>query len=154
MNMNRIQRLLTAIVVILGLFALADAAVAAAKANHHNGQQLLGENVKTNGHHLIHKKGLYTASVEVKNGKVAGVHVKHAKKGDVPVKKYKTDKKMAQADGHLQYASFPLAPAQYLGTVYIGFAYVDEYGVEEIYWFPYDMILDGDTGAILYVPAS
>jgi hypothetical protein len=154
MNMNRIQRLLTAMVVILGLFAFSGAAVAAAKANHHDGQQLLGENVKTNGHHAIHKKGLYTASVEVKNGKVAGVHVKHAKKGDVPVKKYKTDKKMAQADRHLQYASFPLAQAQYLGTVYIGFAYVDEYGVEEIYWFPYDMILDGDTGAILYVPAS
>jgi hypothetical protein len=25
-------------------------------------------------------------------------------------------------------------------------------GNEEIYWFPYDMILDGDTGAVKYVP--
>src|SRR6266851_1568445 len=49
MNINRLQRLLTAIVVIVGLFALADAAVAAAKANHHNGQQLLGEKIKANG---------------------------------------------------------------------------------------------------------
>jgi hypothetical protein len=118
MNMNRIQRLLTAIVVVLGLFALADAAVAAAKANHHNGQQLLGENIKTNGHHVIHKKGDYTTSVEVKDGKVVGVHVKHAKKGEVPVKKYKTNKKLAQADGH-QYASFLLVQDQYLGTTYI-----------------------------------
>jgi hypothetical protein len=25
-------------------------------------------------------------------------------------------------------------------------------GNEEIYWYPYDMILDGDTGAVEYVP--
>ena len=155
MNRNRLQRLLIALVVILGLFALADVAVAAAKANHHNGQQLLGKNIKTNGHHVIHKKGAYTTSVEVKDGKVAGVHVKHAKKGEVPVTKYKTNKKLAQAEG-LRYAAFHFqrVQAQYLGTTYIGYAYTDEDGVEEIYWFPYDMILDGDTGAIEYVPAS
>ena len=152
MNMNRIKRLLTAIVVILGLFALADAAVAAPKADHQNGQKLLGEKIKTNGHHVIHKKGAYTASVEVKDGKVAGLHVKHAKKGDVPVKKYKTNKNMAEAAGH-QFTSLPLSQDQYLGTVWIGYAYVDEYGVETIYWFPYDMILDGITGAVDYVPA-
>jgi hypothetical protein len=149
--MNRTRRLLTAIVVISGMFALVDAGVAAAKANHHNGQQLLGEKIKTNGRHVIHKKGDHAVSVEVKDGKVAGLHVKHAKKGDVPVKKYKTNKKMAQADG-LQYVSYLLAQAQYLGTAYIGYAFVDEYGYEEIYWFPYDMILDGDTGAVEYIP--
>ena len=152
MNSNRIQRLLTAIVVIVGLFALGYAAVAAAKADHQNGQKLLGDNIKTNGNHVIHKKGAYTASVEVKDGKVAGVHVKHAKKGDVPVKKYKTNKNMAEAAGH-QFTSLPLSQDQYLGTVWIGYAYVDEYGVETIYWFPYDMILDGITGAVEYVPA-
>jgi hypothetical protein len=153
MNMNRIQRLLTAIVVVLGLFALAHAAVAKGKAEHHNGKQLLGEHIKTNGHHVIHKKGDYTASAEVKDGKVAGVHVKHATKGDVPVRKYKTNKNMGGADVH-QYASFYSVQDQYLGTVWIGFAYYDDYGVETIYWFPYDMILDGITGAIEYVPAS
>lgn len=152
MNMNRIQRLLAAIVVILGLLTLTDAAVAAAKTEHHNGQQLLGENIKTNGHHVIDKKGAYTASVEVKDGKVAGLHVKHGKKGDVPVKKYKTNKKMARADGY-PYASLVSAQDQYLGTIWIGYAYVDDYGVETIYWFPYDMILDGYTGAVEYVPA-
>jgi hypothetical protein len=152
MNNKRIQRLLTAIVVIVGLFALADAAVAAAKTNHHDGKQLLGENFKTNGHHVIHKKGNYTTSVEVKDGKVAGVHVKHTKKGDVPVKKYKTNKNMAQAAGR-QFTSMLLTQDQYIGTVWIGYAYIDEYGDEEIYWFPYDMILDGITGAVDYVPA-
>jgi hypothetical protein len=43
---------------------------------------------------------------------------------------------------------------QYVGTTYIGYSYVDEFGEEEIYWFPYDMILDPDTGAIDYVPAE
>jgi len=153
MNMKRIQRLLTAIVVVLGLFALVLPAVAMNKADHHNGKQLLGENIKSDGNHVIDKKGAYTASVEVKEGKVAGLHVKHAKKGDVPVKKYKTNKNMAEASGN-RFASFLLPQDQYLGTTWIGYSYVDEYGVETIYWFPYYMILDGVTGAIDYVPAA
>ena len=45
--MNRTQRLLTATVVILGMFGLVDASLAAAKAKHHhqNGQQLAGEKI-------------------------------------------------------------------------------------------------------------
>ena len=107
--------------------------------------------IKADGKHVINKKGDHTVSVEVKNGKIAALHVKHAKKGDLPIKKYKTDKKMASAYG-LQYASMQLAQAQSLGTVWIGYAYYDDYGDEEIYWFPYEMILDGDTGAVDYVP--
>jgi hypothetical protein len=152
MNMNRIQRLLIAVVVILGLFALPHAAVAKDRAEHHNGKQMLGERIKTNGHHEIHKKGKYTTSVEVKDGKITGVHVNHTKKGDVPVKKYKTNKNMGQADIR-QFAASVSAQDQYLGVVWIGYAYYDDYGVETIYWFPYDMILDGITGAIEYVPA-
>ena len=157
MNVKRIQRLLTAtaILVILGMFALSLHAVVMDKAEHQNGKQLLGDNIKSNGNHVIDKKGDYTASVEVKDGKIAGVHVRHAKKGDVPVKKYKTNKKMAQADGpRYKNAAFLLPQDQYLGTTWIGYSYVDAYGVETIYWFPYDMILDGATGAIEYVPAS
>jgi hypothetical protein len=58
---------------------------------------------------------------------------------------------LAQADGQ-QPEVFPAT--QYMGTTYIGYAYVDELGDEEIYWFPYDMIYDGDTGAIEYMPAA
>ena len=148
--MNRTKRSLVTVVALLWIFSLAGAALAAPKdkakkAHHHNnGQQLLGEKIKSNGHHVIHKKGDYTTSVEVKDGKVAGVHVKHAKKGDVPVKKYKTNKKMAMGrPAGVQYASLDVFQSQeYVGTTYIGYAYVDDYGEEEIYWFPYDMILD------------
>ena len=157
MNMNHTQSLLTAIVVGVGLFALGNAAVGApkgkGKANHHNGQQLLGEKVKTNGNHVIHKNGNFSTAVEVKNGKIAGVHVTHTKKGEVAVTKYKTNKKMAQAGERFVNASFVLVQDQYLGTTYIGYSYIDDFGNEVIVWFPYDMILDGDTGAIEYIPA-
>lgn len=153
MTIKRIQFLSLAIVGSLSLLGLAGAANAAGKANHHNGQQLLGDKIKTNGNHVLHTKGAYTTSVDVQGGKIAGVHVKHAKNGDVPVKKYKTNKKMAQAGSNpFHLAAFVLVQ-EYVGTTYIGYSYVDEYGNEEIYWFPYDMILDGDTGAIVYVPA-
>ena len=126
------------------------------KGKHHNGKDLLGDKIKTNGHHVIDKNGDYTAAVDVQGGKIAGMKVNHATKGDIPVKKYKTTKKMAEADGlqraGFQRAAFVQVQATYLGTTYIGYAYVDEYGTEEIYWYPYDMILDGDTGAVEYVP--
>ena len=145
------RSLLTATVVFFGASAVCGVAVAAPKAQHHNGAELLGAKIKTNGRHTVQQRGDHAVSIDVKGGKVAGLHVTHGKKGDVPVTKYKTTKKMAQADG-LQYASLRLAQAQDLGTVYIGYGYIDADGYEQIYWFPYDMILDGDTGAIQYVP--
>ncbi len=123
------------------------------KAHHNNGHKLLGDKLKQNGSHVIEKKGSHTVSLDVKDGKVAGMRVKHAKKGDLPVKKYKTNKKLAQAGGGYMYASYIQVQDQYLGTTWIGYAYYDDWGDEQIYWFPYDVILDGDTGAIEYVPA-
>jgi len=124
--------------------------------NHHNGKDLLGNKIKANGRHDIETKGNVTASVEVRDGKIAGLHAKHASKGELPVKKYKTNKKMAvaepiQADGTPRLMT---VQDQYVGTVYIGYSYVNDYGEEDIYWFPYDMILDGDTGAIEYVESA
>ena len=151
--MNRTRRLIATSVAALGAFALIGGVIAAPKAKHHNknGKQLLGEKVKKNGKHQLDKKGDNTVSVDVKDGKIAALQVKHAKKGDLPVKKYKTSNKMAHAYG-FQRASLQLAQAQSLGTVYIGYAYSDEYGDEVIYWFPYEMIYDGDTGAVDYIP--
>lgn len=59
---------------------------------------------------------------------------------------------MAQAGGHIVYASLGSLQDEDMGTVYISYSYVDENGEEEIYWFPYDMIVDGDTGVVKYVP--
>ena len=129
----------------------------AKKVKHHvSGKDLLGDKIKTNGKHVLDQKGKYTAAVTVKGGKIAGVHVKHSEKGEVPVIKYKTKKRMAAkagADGFSLASNRHgvLAQLQDLGTTYIGYAYTDEYGEETIYWFPYEMIYDGDTGAIEYV---
>ena len=157
--MNRTRRLITASVATFGALVLSGGVIAAPKEkkekkekhHHANGKQLLGEKIKTNGRHEIEKKGAHTVSVETKGGKIAGLQVKHAKKGELPVKKYKTEKKMAQTYG-FRYASLQLAQAQSLGIIYIGYAYYDDYGDEVIYWFPYEMILDGETGAVDYIP--
>jgi uncharacterized protein with FMN-binding domain len=154
MNMNRIPRLLTSTAVIFALFVLGGSALASPPAkhhNHHDGKQMLGDNLKHDGPHDIDHKGKYTATADVRNGKISGVRVKNSDKGNIPVKKYKTHKKMAQAArAHIVYASLS-AQMEDMGTVYIGYAYVDDFGNEEIYWFPYDMIVDGDTGAVEYV---
>ena len=149
--MNSGRRLLLTAIACLGAFGAAGPAFA--KHNHKDGKQLLGDKIKEKGTHVIHKEGPHTVSVDVVNGKIAGMHVKHEKKGMLPVKKYKTSKKMARNDG-FHFASYDglLAQAQSLGTVYIGYSYIDDYGDEQIYWWPYEMILDGDTGAIEYVP--
>jgi hypothetical protein len=120
---------------------------------HQNGKNLVADKVKKNGKHEFHKHGKHTAFVDVQDGKIRGVNVKHAEKGDVPVKKYKTNKKMADASaGGIMPVNLLLVQAQSLGTTWIGYAYIDEWGDEVIYWFPYEMIYDGDTGAVDYVP--
>src|SRR5258708_6152154 len=119
--MNFTRRHFLSMITSIGVFAIAGPAVAK-KHEHHSRKELLGEKVKANGKHVIDKHGLHTVSVEVVNGKVAGMNVKHDKKGNVPVKKYKTTMKMAETD-HLRFVSYPgtLAQAQSLGTVYIGY---------------------------------
>src|SRR6266496_4745313 len=122
--MVRVRRYLVTVLAVIGLIAMVGSADAQGKGkgkhNHLSGQQLLGDKIKTNGHHVIHKNGKYAASATVKDGKIAGVDVKHSEKGDVPVKKYKTTKKMAammgEADG-ISLVSYRgmLAQSQYLG---------------------------------------
>jgi len=139
----------------LSLIAGVSFAVPVTAQHHHDAKTLVREKLKTDGHHDIDHKGKYTTSVEVKGGKIAALHVKHSEKGDIPVRKYKTHKKMAQnGSAHLMYASFRVAQMQDLGTEYIGYSYIDDQGNEEIYWFPAEEVYDADTGAVEYVPLS
>lgn len=122
----------------------------AKKPKHKNGKDLLGDKIKKNGKHKIAQNGGHGITVDVKDGKIAAFLVKHDKKGDVAVKKYKTNKKMAALDAPQSH----IVLVQYnVGTTWIGYSYIDDWGYEEIWWYPYDMILDGDTGAIEYVAA-
>ncbi|SRR5258708_3667221 len=178
--MIRIVSYLAALFAVLGLVAVDGSALAQGKSKdrqeqgdtkgkkgekpqkakhvHHNGKDLLGDKIKVNGKHKLHENGKHTAYVTVANGKITGVSVVHADKGAVPVTKYKTNKKMAEAPASgFQAVAFNLAQSQgtqYLGQTWIGYSYYDDYGNEVIYWFPYDMIYDGDTGAIEYIPVT
>jgi hypothetical protein len=151
MNMKRRLVLTMMTLAMLVFVGAAFAGTAPVKAHHHNsGHSLIASKLKTNGTHQLEKKGKHSVSADVKNGKISGFHVKHDTKGDVAVKKYKTNKKMASLEtdqGSL--------PAQVdLGTTYVAYAYVDDDGNEEYYWFPAEEIEDPNTGAISYVPLN
>ena len=118
---------------------------------HQNGKALLGDRIKTNGKHKLEQHGKHTAYANVKDGKITGVTVESTDKTAVPVKKYKTTRKMVASDG-MQRVGFQLAQAYSGGTTWIGYAYIDEWGDEVIYWYEYELIYDGDTGAVEYVP--
>jgi len=163
--MIRKYRLIMTTLAVVSMIAVSGPAYAKAKAkvhqrHNHSGQRLLGAKIHTNGKHVIDKVGKNTVSVVVKDGKVAGVKVKHSVKGDVAVKKYKTKttEKLGRAGGTVMtFASYDptlLAQSEDLGWTWIGYSFIDDYGDEQIYWFPYDMIYDGDTDAVLYVPAD
>jgi hypothetical protein len=158
--MNHTRRTFSAAIAMVGLLGFAEIGLAQKKdadkpkgkdkAKHKNGKDLLGDKIKVNGNHQIDKQGPHAVSVDVKDGKIAKFHVKHDQKGELPVKKYKTSKKLAQLDKPDQSS---IVMVQYIGTTYIGYSYIDDYGDEVIYWYPYDMIYDGDTGAVEYVAA-
>jgi hypothetical protein len=144
---------------LAGSVAFASSAFAA-KHNHHSGAQLLGSKIGTDGKHEIHKNGDSTVSVQVQNKKVAGVSVMHRTKGALPVKKYKSSKKMVQGDGYIPVATettgglVQLADYQVAqNIVYVGYSYIDPVtGYEEIYWYPAEMVVDPYTGAVDYIP--
>ena len=158
--MNPARRLVLSVIASAGLVAAAAPAFAKKKHEHQSGKDLLGEKIKKNGKHVLHKKGKHTVSVDVKDGKIADMTVAHETKGNVPVKKYKTNKKMAAVDnkrvagidGFHQVAYNEYAQAYSTGMTYIGYAYIDDYGDEQIYWWPYDVVYDPWTGTTEYIP--
>ena len=115
-----------------------------------NGKNLLGDKVKQNGRHKLEKKGAYTVSVDVQNGKVKGLDVQHDTKGAIAVTKYKSKQKMAFNQATGGEPRLMTVQDTYIDTIWIGYAYIDDDGYEDIYWYPVDMVMDGDTGAIWF----
>jgi hypothetical protein len=154
MNTNSLRGIAVTLLVALAMLPFSQSAFAATKKNHHDAKALLGDKAKKDGNHVIDKKGPYTVSFDTKGGKIAAAHVRHATKGEIPVKKYKTNKKMASMQSRCIYASFILTPAQYETTGYVGYSYIDDDGNEEIYWVPATLVIDPDTGAVEYVESD
>jgi hypothetical protein len=152
-NVNK--KRLTLAVAILAVLCFVAAAVAAnvKKHNHHGGHDKVSKtDLKKDGNHSIGKVGKHSVSIDTKGGKITKFHAKHDTKGEVAVKKYRSHKKMAELEGN---ASDGI-PAQQVdeGTVWVAYAYVDDDGNEEYYWYEAEEIYDGDTGCVDYVPLS
>jgi hypothetical protein len=156
--MDCTRRLFGAAVASVGVLAFARVAFAAHQ--HQPAHQLLGNKINTDGKHELHKRGDHTIHAHVKGKKVSHVTVTHKTKGEVPVKKYKTSRKVVQLGDPgfaLGEAGEVVAPVSYQvaqGTVLlVGWAYTDT-GEEYYYWFPADIVVDPFTGAVEYVPVA
>jgi len=73
-------------------------------------------------------------------------------KGDVPVKKYKSSKKMTSlASSHEFIVKISTNEIAQAASDYIGYAFTDPVtGDTYIYWYPADVVLD-PSGAEIYV---
>jgi hypothetical protein len=138
---------LLTIVAVLGLVMFVGVAYAKGKkpSKHHDAHAMTKEHLKKDGVHEIHKNGKHTASAEVQGGKIKSFHVKHETKGEVAVKKVKSKNKVAMLDDN-----GPIA-ADTVIYAYDGYCFIDEFDVENCYWYPVEVVIDDFTGAVEYV---
>jgi hypothetical protein len=136
---------------LLGAVVLAGVTYAADK--HHSGQDKLGDRIKKDGKHEIHKTDNHVVHAHVKGKKVTGVTATHKTTGKMAkVTKYRSKKKLhAMADSPRGETHFVMAETETveLLTVWVGFGFSD--GVHlYIFWFPLELVDGGDDGAVDY----
>jgi len=122
------RRTLVSLALSASLLIVAGAALA--KNEHHSdGHNLLGAKLGQNGKHEVGRIGSNAVTAEVNNKKVVGMSA-----GNLPVKKVKSNKKMAGLD-HLQMAANGEIQLAQVADVYYGYCFdtgLDEY----CYWYP------------------
>ena len=97
----------TALGIIVSASTIGAPGVALAKEKRHlDGKALLGDKIKQNGKHKIHKAGNVDVSAEVNNGKVISVSAP-----GMQVKKAKSREKLAETTPGLILASMQVAQA-------------------------------------------
>jgi hypothetical protein len=134
------RRIMLSLTVFAGLIAASGLAIA--KNEHHkNGHDLLGAKLSQNGKHEVDKIGNNRVTAEVNNKKVVNMSA-----GSLPVRKVKSNKKMA-AEGVLGginvAANGDIRLAQ-LTDVYYGYCFdtgLDVY----CYWYPASDVIVTDT---------
>ena len=111
------------------------------KKNHKEARGLLGDKLKKNGKHKIDKAGRIEVSADVSNGKVVSLSATDPGKGNLPVRKVKSKKKLAEMAPGVILAQMQLA--QY-SDYYYGYWFDD--GIDEwYYWFAVDVIIVDDS---------
>ena len=131
---------------LLSTSVLIGGGIAFAKNQHHNnGHSVLGEKLNQNGKHEVGKVGNATVTAEVNGKKVVNMSA-----GNLPVRKVKSNKKLATSDQGLTRLAangeFQLAQVE----VYYGYCFdagLDEY----CYWYPATDVIVTDTW-VEYVP--
>lgn len=127
----------------MGAFAASGAALAK-KKRHQNGRALLGDKVKKNGKHNLHKAGKVDVSVDVSNGKVVALAATDPAKGNLRVGKVKSRKKLAAAASGLILAAGPGTQYAQYADYYYGYWFDD--GIDDwYYWFTVDVIIVDGT---------
>ena len=118
---------------VIGASTFGASGVALAKEKRHfNGKALLGDKIKQNGKHKIHKAGNADVFAEVSNGKVVNVSA-----AGMQVKKVKTTQKLAETSPKLILASMQLAQAD---VYYYGY-WVYDPAFDYYYWFTSDVVI-------------
>jgi len=137
------RRILVSLVLSASMLIVAGTALA--KNEHHSdGHNLLGARLGQNGKHEIGKIGNNAVTAEVNNKKVINMSA-----GNLPVRKVKSNKKMAGLD-HLRTAANGEIQFAQVADVYYGYcidAGLDEY----CYWYPASDVAVTDTW-VVYSP--
>lgn len=118
---------------------------------HHSGHDALGNKLKQNGKHEIGKAGKETVVAEVNNGKVVSMSA-----GSLPVKKVKTNKKMAAlGSSPIQTVSARPGDRQFAqASMDEWYGYGFDTGVEEdYYWYPAADVNTSDPWVYYAVPS-
>jgi len=115
--------------------------VALAKNQHHNnGHNLLGAKLNQNGKHEVGKIGANAVTAEVNNKKVVNMSA-----GNLPAKKVKSNKKMADVEfGGVKIAAN--GEIQLAQGVDVSYGYCFDSGLDEYcYWYPASDVVLTDT---------
>ena len=117
---------------------IASGLAVAKNAHHNNGHNLLGSKINQNGKHEVDKIGSNSVIADVSNKKVVNMTA-----GSLPVRKMKSNKKMAQVGlGGIKVAANGIQLAQ-MAEVYYGYCFdtgLDEY----CYWYPVSDVIVTD----------
>lgn len=133
------RRVLVALTVSVGVLVAGGLAVA--KSEHHNnGHNLLGAKINQNGKHEIAKIANISVVAEVSNKKVVNMSA-----GNLPVRKVKSNKKMAEGGiGGIQIASNADIRLAQVTDAYYGYCF--DTGLEvDCYWYPASDVVVTDT---------
>jgi major membrane immunogen (membrane-anchored lipoprotein) len=142
----------TILSLLVSCSVVAAASESFAKNPHHkNGNNLLGGKLKQNGRHQVDKAGQATVSAEVNNGKVTAMTASHPQKGNLPARKVRSQRKMAEMEpGRVRVAANANDVQLAQAAVYY-YAWCFDDGLDEYcYWYPADVVIV-DSSWVEYV---